>query len=181
MYERFLSQLSWNLVEVAGEHEKDGTIKYDISTSAKIEYGLEKDERPTFGHQKMYGTGNVVKGTAPSNTSSQPRLTMAALAQHQQQQLRQQTEPADRQPMQSAKPLQPDCESVGGGSMALTAEALAKLDIQESQKAGRVYPGKKQQAAAEQEDKDVRKHDQGGSGWNNDNNADIEEEDDPCW
>lgn len=166
MYERFLSQLTWNLVEVAGEHEKDGTIKYDISTAARIEYGLDKDERATFGHQQVHGTGNAFKDPAPGNTGSQSRLTVAALAQHQQQQVRQQRPPVDRQPMKSE------------GSMALTAEALAKLGIQESQKAGRIDPGKTLQTTAKQCDNNVRNHDQGGRGWNDDNKADLEEETD---
>lgn len=169
MYERFLSQLTWNLVEVAGEHEKDGTLKYDISTSAKVEYGIEKDERPTFGHQQMYGAGNVAKAAAPSNSGSQHRLTMEALAQHQQQQRRQQTNTAGHQSVQRAKPLWQECESTGGGSMALTAEALAKLNLQESQKS----------ASTEQRDKHARSRCQ--TGWEHNDDADNEEDDEAVW
>lgn len=124
MYERFLSQLTWNLVEVAGAHERDDTLKYDISAAAKVEYGTTKDERPTFGYQQVHGAGNVAKEAAPSNSGSQQRLTMDALAQHGRQQRRPQTEPAGQEP------LRQECESVGGASMALTAEALAKLNLQ---------------------------------------------------
>lgn len=169
MYERFLSQLTWNLVEVAGEHEKDGTLKYDISISAKVDYGIEKDERPTFGHQQVYGAGSVAKAAAPSNSGSQHCLTMEALAQHQQQQRRQETNTAGHQSVQRAKPMRKECKSTGGGSMALTAEALAKLNFQESQKS----------ASAEQRDKHARNH--GQAGWDHNDNAGIEEANEAVW
>lgn len=58
MYGMFLQQLTWNLVEVTGEHKEDGTKKYDITQKAKEDYGIVKPARPqpTFGHQQVYGS-----------------------------------------------------------------------------------------------------------------------------
>lgn len=176
--------MTWNLVEVAGEHEKDGTLKYDISTSAKVEYGFEKDKRPTMGHAQVYGAGNVAKGAATGNNCSQPRLTVEALAKHQHQQQQQhqhqqQTNSAGRQFMQSTKPLRQETGGKRGGNMTLTAQALAKLNLQQSQEARRISSSQKQQPSAEKGGEDARGRGQGG--WEHGNKAVIEEEDESAW
>lgn len=57
MYGMFLQQLTWNLIEVTGEHKEDGTKKYDITQRAREDFGVVKTAQlqPTFGHQQMYG------------------------------------------------------------------------------------------------------------------------------
>lgn len=172
MYERFLSQLTWNLVEITGEHEQDGTHKYDISTSARVDYGLRKDEKVTLGHQTPDRARNVVMSTAPSKSSIQTRLTMEALAQHQQQHQQpqqRQAKPAGRQPMQNVKLEQQDERKADKGSMTLTAAALAQLDLQERQKVRSTPHGQKLQAFVPQDDGNTQPY--GQDDWRRGNSA----------
>lgn len=176
MYERFLSQLTWNLVEVTGEHETDGTLKYDISTAAKVDYGIEKDERPTFGHQQVYGDGSVARTAAPSDTPTQPRLTMEALAQHQHQQKRQFAQSASRQQsMQNPTVVDQQSKVSGGASIALTADALRQLNL--NNRDSRKTTGQTQQAsiATKQGNEEAWSHAQ--SGWEKGAGADVGDED----
>lgn len=57
MYEIFLQQLTWDLIQVKGEHKEDGTLKYDITDKAKEDYGIVElsEPQPTSGHQQVYG------------------------------------------------------------------------------------------------------------------------------
>lgn len=135
MYEIFLSQLTWDLVEVTGTHEQDGTKKYDISHKAKEDYGVVKPAQPllTFGHQQVHGS------QPPT-----PRLTQDALAQHQYQQ----TISAGWQnaPAHKGQSQQQPQQQQGGVmvSAPLTAETLSKWNAQMAKTAG-VQPGMRQE------------------------------------
>lgn len=63
MYGMFLQQLTWNLIEVTGEHKEDGTKKYDITQKAKEDYGVVKSTQvqPSFGHRQVYDSKSPTK------------------------------------------------------------------------------------------------------------------------
>lgn len=57
MYGIFLQQLTWNLVEVAGEHKEDGTKKYAITREAKEEYGSSRMGKTNVFSRKQQAQG----------------------------------------------------------------------------------------------------------------------------
>lgn len=110
MYEIFLQQLTWDLIQVKGT-QIDSTLKYDITDKAKEAYGIVKPSQPqpTFGHQQVYGSHPAA-----------PRLTENALGQLDQQQ-------------KNTGGSQATKTNVTSG---LTAEAIAHFNAKEGKKAG---------------------------------------------
>lgn len=129
MYEIFLSQLTWDLIEVTGTHQQDGTKKYDVSHKAKEDYGVVKPVKPllTFGHQQVH-----------SSQSSTPHLTQNALVQHQDQ--HQQMISASWQNTRAYKGQPQQQQGSAKGSAPLTAETLSKWNAQMA-KAAEFRPG----------------------------------------
>ncbi|KAF3760156.1 hypothetical protein M406DRAFT_75684 [Cryphonectria parasitica EP155] len=76
IYEIFLSQLTWDLIEVTGRHDEDGTPVYDVSAKAKAEYGDPKLAQQGYSQQA---------GRAPGSPPDTPRLTRDALVKLQQE------------------------------------------------------------------------------------------------
>lgn len=74
IFEIFLGQLTWNLIEVTGEHKTDGTTKFAISKRAEKDYGVAKPAQLqlTFGHHQVHGS---------EPASDRPQLTSSALSQ----------------------------------------------------------------------------------------------------
>ncbi|KAJ4389069.1 hypothetical protein N0V93_006531 [Gnomoniopsis smithogilvyi] len=74
IFEIFLGQLTWNLVEVAGEHKSDGTTKFAISKKAEHQYGTAKPAQP-----RLTVSQHRVSASEPSTARLQ--LTSRALSQ----------------------------------------------------------------------------------------------------
>lgn len=87
IYEIFLGQLTWDLIEVTGWDKEDGSLRYDISAKAKQDYGIVEPAvaKPTFGHQQVYGSQSG-SGSVGAPITQPLLLTSDALAQLDQQQ-----------------------------------------------------------------------------------------------
>lgn len=151
MYERFLSQLTWNLVEITGRHKEDGTHVYDISKEAKSYYGVVEVPKTTVGNQQVKGSRNVSE-TVTASRISHSCLTEGALAQHQQQQQHMSTISwqSTQVPAQQQQKQQFGAKAVE--NMALTSQALSKHNDQEAQKAEGRYLGQVQQGSEDDDD-----------------------------
>lgn len=107
IFEIFLGQLTWNLVEVTGEHKSDGTTKFSISKNDEEDYGVVSpaQRQLTFGHYQVHGS-------RPSDDL--PELTMSALSSLEKQpekplsqfKTTQQQVPPRNQPQQSQQQIQ---------------------------------------------------------------------------
>lgn len=119
MYRIFLDQLTLGMVEVGGLFS-DCTQKFELQEEFKELYGPQKTSGPTFGHMQMRGSS----GDNPA-TTGRPELTEAALSRHQQQMGKDcaRSTPSGRQHDRG--------RSASGPEVALTADALSRLQLQE--------------------------------------------------
>lgn len=120
MYRIFLDQLTLGMVEV-GDIFDDYTQKFEFQEEFKELYGSQKTSGPTFGHMQMRG----LSGGGNSAPTGRPELTEAALGKHQQQ-------VGKQGPHFAPTGRQYASGRVGSGpEMALTADALSALQLQE--------------------------------------------------
>lgn len=108
MYRIFLDQLTLGMIECGGTFD-DYTQKFKFQDEFKDLYDSQKSSGPTFGHMQMHGFSRA----GNSGPTDRPGLTEAILAKHQKElgrgSGRRETDP----------------------QMALTADALSRLQVQE--------------------------------------------------
>ncbi|KAK2602579.1 hypothetical protein N8I77_009097 [Diaporthe amygdali] len=119
MYRIFLDQLTWGMAEVGGVHN-DFTQKFEFQEEFKQLYGTQKTSGPTFGHKQIHGTN----GRGNSARTGRPGLTEATLSK-QQQQIRR------RGPPSTPYGQNDSGRGDSGPGVALTADALSQLQLQE--------------------------------------------------
>lgn len=121
MYRIFLDQLTLGMIEV-GELFDNNTQKFEFQEEFKELYGPQKTSGPTFGHMQMRGLSSEGGNSAPPGG---PGLTEAALNKHQRQ-------IGKGGPRFTPPGQQKDSGRGGSGpEMALTADALSRLQLQE--------------------------------------------------
>lgn len=120
MYRIFLDQLTLGMIEV-GDLFDDYTQKFEFQEEFKELYGPQKISGPTFGHMQM----RDFSGGGNSAPTGRPGLTEAALSKHQQQ--------IGKQGPRFTPPGRQHDSGRGdsGPEMALTADALSRLQLQE--------------------------------------------------
>lgn len=119
-YRIFLDQLTFGMVECGGIFN-DKTQEFKLQDKFKALYDPLKTSGPTFGHKQVHGFESAVSSAA----SVRSDLTEAALDKHQQQLGRDggRLAPSGRQLDNGPRGSGPE--------VALTAEALSRLQVQE--------------------------------------------------
>jgi hypothetical protein len=142
MYRIFLDQLTLGMIE-CGRIFDDSTQEFRFQDEFKDLYEPQRNPGPTFGHMQMHGSSPAGNSAA----SGRPRLTDVALSQ-QQQQLGKSGAPF------AASGCQFDNGPGGSGpEIALTADALSKLHVQEESGSplGQSFPLNRQKQKAQRE------------------------------